>query len=85
MLNAGLEILMHHNAKFAPKAHEGFMLGYGKDSHTYRVFNTHYYRLLLTQHYNQRPFNETVCDALIANRDVKNHQKICKTFAMAET
>ena len=30
----------HHNSKFAPKAHEGFMLGYGKDSHTYRVFNT---------------------------------------------
>ena len=29
----------HHNSKFAPKAHEGFMLGYGKDSHTYRVFN----------------------------------------------
>ena len=29
----------HHNAKFASKAHEGFMLGYGKDSHTYRVFN----------------------------------------------
>ena len=26
----------HHNSKFAPKAHEGFMLGYGKDSHTYR-------------------------------------------------
>nr|BDI54701.1 Retrovirus-related Pol polyprotein from transposon TNT 1-94 [Triticum aestivum]BDI54741.1 Retrovirus-related Pol polyprotein from transposon TNT 1-94 [Triticum aestivum] len=25
--------------KFSPKAHEGFMLGYGKDSHTYRVFN----------------------------------------------
>ena len=22
----------HHTSKFAPKAHEGFMLGYGKDS-----------------------------------------------------
>ena len=31
--------------------------------------------MLLTQHYNQRPFDETVCDALIANGDVKNHQK----------
>ena len=29
----------HHTSKFAPKAHEGFMLGYGKDSHSYRVFN----------------------------------------------
>src|SRR6266566_7091265 len=32
----------HHNSKFASKAHEGFMLGYGKDSHTYRVFNTYH-------------------------------------------
>ena len=24
----------HHTSKFAPKAHEGFMLGYGKDSHS---------------------------------------------------
>ena len=27
----------HHHSKFAPKAHEGFMLRYRKDSHTYRV------------------------------------------------
>ncbi|KAI5003657.1 hypothetical protein ZWY2020_030817 [Hordeum vulgare] len=32
----------HHSSKFAPKAHEGFMLGYGKDSHTYRVFNNYH-------------------------------------------
>ena len=25
----------HHTSKFAPKAHEGFMLGYRKDSHSY--------------------------------------------------
>src|SRR3990170_633099 len=31
--------------------------------------------MLLTQHYDQRPFNETVCDALIANSDVKNPSK----------
>ena len=30
----------HHTSKFAPKADEGFMLGYEKDSHSYRVFNT---------------------------------------------
>ena len=38
----------HHNAKFAPKAHEGFMLGYGKDSHTYRVFNNVLHRVVET-------------------------------------
>ena len=38
----------------------------------------------LTRHYNRRPFDETVCDAIIANGVVKNRQKRCKTFAMAE-
>jgi len=38
----------HHNAKFAPKAHEGFMLGYGKDSHTYRVFNNVLHKIVET-------------------------------------
>ena len=31
--------------------------------------------MLLTRHYNQRPFDETVCDALIPNGDVKNPLK----------
>ena len=38
----------HHNAKFAPKAHEGFMLGYGKDLHTYRVFNNVLHKVVET-------------------------------------
>ena len=29
----------HHHSKFAPKSHEGFLLGYGSNSHTYRVYN----------------------------------------------
>jgi hypothetical protein len=41
--------------------------------------------MLLTRHYDQRPFDETMCDAIIANGDVKNHQKRYKTFAMAVT
>src|SRR3989337_3538440 len=40
-----------------------------------RGFSLHYCRMLLTQHYDQRPFDETVCDALIANDDVKNPSK----------
>ena len=31
--------------------------------------------MLLTRHYDQRPFDETVCDALITNGDVKNPSK----------
>ena len=43
---------------------------------------SHYYRILLTRHYDKRPFAETVCDAIIANGGVKNPSKRCKTFAM---
>ena len=50
---------------------------------THTIF--HYCRIVLTRHYDQRPFEETVCDALIANGDVKNRQKRCKTFAMNDT
>ena len=38
----------HHSSKFAPRAHEGFMLGYGKDSHTYRVFNNYHNKVVET-------------------------------------
>src|SRR5215216_3676761 len=37
--------------------------------------NKHYCRMLLTRHYNQRPFDESVCDALIVNGDVKKPPK----------
>ncbi len=29
----------HRRSKFSPKTHEGFLLGYGSNSHTYRVYN----------------------------------------------
>src|SRR4051812_22471815 len=32
---------MNHSSKFSPKAHEGFLRGYGSNSHTYRVYNSH--------------------------------------------
>ena len=40
--------------------------------------------MLLTRHYDHRPFDETVCDAIITNGGVKEPSKRCKTFAMAE-
>src|SRR5215216_5102020 len=40
--------------------------------------------MLLTRHYDQRPFDETMCDAIIANGGVKNRQKRCKTFVMED-
>ena len=44
----------------------------------------HHYRMLLTRHYDQRPFDETMCDAIIANGCVKKPSKRCKTFAMTD-
>ena len=38
----------HHKSIFLPKAHEGFMLGYGMDSHSYRVFNIFLYKVVET-------------------------------------
>ena len=38
----------------------------------------HYCKMLLARHYDQRPFDETVCDAIIANGGVKNRQKCIK-------
>ena len=46
--------------------------------------NIRYCRMLLTRHYDQRPFDKTVCDAIITNGGVKNHQKRCKTFVMMD-
>ena len=34
-----------------------------------------YCRMLLTRHYDQRPFDESVCDAIIANGGVKEPSK----------
>ena len=35
----------------------------------------HYYRMVQMQHYDQRTFDETVCDAIIANSGVKTPSK----------
>ena len=46
---------------------------------TYEVLivgGIHIPRMLLTRHYNQRPIDETMCDAIIANGGVKNRQKV---------
>src|SRR3954462_11651749 len=38
----------HHQSKFEPKAYEGFMIGYGLESHTYRVFNKNHHKIVET-------------------------------------
>ena len=36
--------------------------------------------MLLTRHYDQRPFDETVCDAIIANGGVKTIKKVQNVY-----
>ena len=36
--------------------------------------------MLLTRRYDQRPFDETVCDAIIANDGVKNVKKVQNVY-----
>ena len=45
-----------------------------------REASNHYCKMLLTRHYDQRPIDETVCDAIITNGGVKNPSKGCKTL-----
>ena len=40
--------------------------------------------MVQTRHYDQRPFDKTMCDAIVANGGVKNPSKRCKTFAMED-
>ena len=40
----------------------------------------HYCRMVLTRHYNQRPFSETVCDALTTNGGVRKPSKMRQTI-----
>ena len=68
----------HHNAKFAPKADEGFMLGYGKDSHTYRVFNNALHKVVETvdvrfdeTNGSQREHLPSVIDELAPEESIK--------------
>jgi hypothetical protein len=39
---------LKHSSKFAPKAHEGFLLGSGSNSHTYHVYNSHHGKVMET-------------------------------------
>ena len=49
-----------HTSKFAPKAHEDFMLGYEKDSHSYRVFNRFHYKVVETMDVRFDETNESL-------------------------
>ena len=68
----------HHHSKFAPKAHEGFILGYGKDSHTYRVFNTYHHKFVETVDVRFDETNGSQREHLPPMLDEKSHEETIK-------
>ena len=68
----------HHNAKFAPKAHEGFMLGYEKDSHTYIVFNLFHYKVVETVDVRFDETNGSQREHLPSVLDEQSHEETIK-------
>ena len=68
----------HHTSKFAPKAHKVFLLGYGKHSHSYRVFNLFHYKVVETvdvrfdeTNGSQREHLPNVLDEVPASESIK--------------
>ena len=52
------------------------------DSFNYcMIWKLHYCSMLLMRHYDQRPFEETVCDAIIPNSGVKEPSKKVQNVA----
>src|SRR3954466_11807827 len=60
---------MDHSSKFSPKAHEGFLLGYGSNSHTYRVYNSHLGKVVETINIRLDETNGSQKDQLPLNMD----------------
>ena len=69
--------LYHNNYAYSLLFYKAYMKRENADSWNSGLENEqiletyHYCRMLLTRHYDQRPFDETVCDAIIANGGVK--------------
>ncbi|KAI5000905.1 hypothetical protein ZWY2020_010864 [Hordeum vulgare] len=68
----------HHSSKFAPKAHESFMLGYGKDSHTYRVFNNYHNKVVETVDVRFDETNGSQREQLPSDPDKLSHEEAIK-------
>ena len=61
-----------------PKDIKGICSFLGHAGFYRRFIKDHYCRMGQTRHYDQRPFDEAVCDAIIANAGVKNVKKAAK-------
>src|SRR3954470_5541313 len=75
---------MNHSSKFAPKAHEGFLLGYGSDSHTYIVYNSHFGKVMETVNVRFDETNGSQKEHLPHDLDEPPLDEVIRSMAIVE-
>src|SRR4051812_2597456 len=75
---------MNHNSKFAPKAHEGFLLGYGLNSHTYRVYNSHLGKVVETVNVRFYDTNGSRKEHLPHSMDEPHLDEVIRSMAIGD-
>src|SRR3954467_14762361 len=75
---------MNHSSKFAPKAHEGFILGYGSNSHTYRVYNSHFGKVMETVNVRFDETNGSQKEHLPHDLDEPPLDEVIRSMAIGE-
>src|SRR3954468_7838109 len=75
---------MNHSSKFAPKAHEGFLLGYGSNSHTYRVYNSHFGKVMKTVNVRFHETNGSQKEHLPHDLDEPPLDEVIRSMAIGE-
>src|SRR4051812_26798745 len=73
---------MNHSSKFAPKAHEGFLLGYGSNSHTYKVYNSHLGKVVETVNVRFDETNVSQREHLPLNLDETLLDEVIRSMAI---
>src|SRR3954467_4701815 len=75
---------MNHSSKFSPKAHEGFLLGYGSNSHTYRVYNSHLGKVVETINVRFDESNGSQKEQLPLNLDEPPLDEVIRYMAIGD-
>src|ERR1041385_8499346 len=75
---------MNHSSKFAPKAHEGFLLGYGSNSHTYRLTNSHFGKVMETVNVRFDETNGSQKEHLPHDLDEPPLDEVTRSMAIGE-
>src|SRR3954464_5628703 len=75
---------MNHSSKFSPKAHEGFLLGYGSNSHTYRVYNSHFGKVMETVNVRFDETNGSQKEHLTHDLDEPPLDEVIRSMAIGE-